>query len=42
MSMAALKWATEYGYGKAKESLEVSAGPPVEQVWIVSGRELRF
>jgi hypothetical protein len=42
MFMSALKWATEHGYGKAKESLEVSAGPPREHVWIVAGRELRF
>jgi hypothetical protein len=39
--MSGLKWATEHGFGKAKESLEVSS-PPREHVWMIGGRELRF
>jgi hypothetical protein len=39
--MPALNWATNHGYGKAQESVEVS-GPSKEHVWIVAGRELRF
>jgi hypothetical protein len=44
MFMSALKWATEHGYGKAKESLEMSGpeGAPVEHVWMIGGREIVF
>lgn len=42
--LGALKWATENGYGKPKESVEVSTkdGGPLAQVWLVAGKEIRF
>jgi hypothetical protein len=42
--LGALNWATNHGFGKAKESLEVSGpeGEPVKHVWLIGGRELHF
>jgi hypothetical protein len=42
--LGAVNWATNHGYGKAKESLEVSGpeGEPVRHVWMIGGRELVF
>lgn len=42
--MAALKWATENGYGKPKESVELTGkdGGPIQQVWRFGDREVVF
>jgi hypothetical protein len=42
--LGALNWATNHGYGKAKESLEVSGpeGEPIRQVWLFGAHEIRF
>jgi hypothetical protein len=42
--MSALNWATNHGYGKAKESLEVSGrgGAPLDHVWRFGDIEIPF
>lgn len=44
MFMAALNWATNHSYGKAKETLEEvqESTPPARHVWTIAGRELVF
>lgn len=44
MFMSALNWATNHGYGRAKESLEVSGpdGAPVEHMWRFGDRVVPF
>jgi hypothetical protein len=39
-----LNWATNHGYGKAKEQHEISGpdGQPIRQVWLFGGREIVF
>lgn len=41
--LGALKWATEHGYGKPKESVEVTGkdGGPI-QIWKIGKKEIRF
>jgi hypothetical protein len=42
--LGALNWATNHGYGKAKEHHEISGpdGAPLEQVWLFGTQEIRF
>lgn len=41
--IGALNWATEHGYGKPKESVELTGkdGGPI-QIWKIGKREIRF
>jgi len=40
--MAALKYATEYGYGKPTQSVAVSTEPRAPIVWRFGDREITF